>query len=177
MSIFYKFNQTYRVRIDRVTLTQLGQNNTDAIVFDITVLGELNASGGVDPVQQYDREITKWLSEKAQEHTVKDLISLGYSHDDLNHLDELEGKEVDAYCKQRTDANKQPQDFEEWNFSRSGGGKREVKPLEQSGRMKLNALLGRKFAEARASQVNSPQATSARQEKAAAMAKEAEDRF
>lgn len=163
--IQYQLGRTYRAVIETVTLTQIGEKKTDCIVFGIRILGLVNnATKALEPCESHGREIVKYLSDKAQEYTVKDLINLGYEHNDLSHLNELVGKEPDVYCKAREykDKDGNPGVGEEWNFSQpGGGGRKKHEPLDEGGQMKLNALIGKTFQNARGSQVNTPKAKQA----------------
>lgn len=134
----------------KVTDQAFGQADNEAktAFFALTVqpIAKLDLETGdrtsVDP---FNRTIRMFLSEKAAPHTIKKLRTLGFegvSFAELNpetdgHFS-LVGQEVVVRCKHEEYQGKQQ---ERWDFPGDGGAG--IKPLDDKGMRKLDALFGK----------------------------------
>lgn len=132
----------------RITSQRFGTTESDnpffAITFQPTAKIDMETGDRIDcggPV----RTMRLFLSEKAAPHSIKKLRSLGWTGSSFGDLNPESGEHhsfvdqtVVVRCKHE-EYKGQPQ--EKWDFPHDGG--LEIKPLDDKGMRKLDALLGK----------------------------------
>jgi hypothetical protein len=165
-----KFNEgRYWVRVQRQGMGKSEQKGTPFFQLEVLVVGAVdpkNPEGDLLGVDQAERRITMYLTEKTAEFTMEKLEAIGFDRPSLKFLDpttpdfcNFTGKEFEAWCahEQGTGTN-QGKVFEKWSISTP----RDSKPLEApapSELSKLDALFGKqlsKFKKASAPQRSAP---------------------
>jgi hypothetical protein len=115
--------------------------------FSITFeLDAYKGSGGKrEDCPTLTRTLFRYITDKTIDYFVSDLKALGYTHDDFDGLEkksstafDFGGIEIEVRLNYETYEGKER---ERWDLA-MGGKKLEVKPLEDDGVSKLNALFG-----------------------------------
>lgn len=146
MGIFYP-SGGYLGRVVKQELSESKEKRTPQLVLMVKVIAELdtvtNEPIPLPEAQQHDVWVYLYLTEKAQEMTLKALNVLGYRRTSLRFLDPTEAdfenladREVPLWCKHEEYEGEQR---EKWQISTP----RDSKPVEPGKLKKLDALFGK----------------------------------
>lgn len=151
-----KFNEgRYWVRVLRQGVGKSQGKGTPFFQLEVLVVGAVdtaNPEGDLLGVDQAERRITMYLTEKTADFTIENLETIGFDKPSLKFLDpttpdycNFTGKEFEALCQHEAGQGDQSgKSFEKWSMYT----KREAKPLtpvEQGELSKLDALFGKQL--------------------------------
>lgn len=142
------FYQEGRYRAEVINQA-LGKNNKGTPQFVLKVhIASMLVDGEETRVQQYDRTIYMYLTEKSAEYTLDKLKGIGFEGTSIRQLDpnhqgchSFIGMQIELDCKHEEDQNGDLR--EKWDLAFNGSNDIEITPLDAAEARKLDALFGK----------------------------------